>query len=308
MALQLQISAAFSVISCRRISGTRPDSCTCAKIVKEQEVFGCRIMGDRNRIWLTYSWHDNQDRDVDFIVQELDDAGLEVHLDRRDIAAGKRLWQQIAGKISDPKICDAWVFLISHNSLASEPCREELAYALDRALESRGESFPLIGLVYGPFTPDMQIPKALKVRLYVQLTDENWKQRVVEGVAGRGIGKQQTERVQPYELRIHPPTETQKIFIIEVRPRVGVWSPFVAAVPCEEREIFLSMATSARGIIPMAAITFGELSGVSSDSQHFFRQANNEATPTQSYFLDFTRLPSYLIFGASHGPQFKVSF
>lgn len=265
-------------------------------------------MSDPNKIWLTYSWHDNEDKDVDFIVQELEDTGLEVHLDRRDIAAGKRLWDQIADKISNPKVCDAWVVLISHNSLTSEPCREELAYALDRSLESRGENFPLIGLVYGPYTPDTQIPKALKVRLYVQLTDENWKQRVAEGVAGKAIGKQQVERIQPYELRIYPPTKTQKIYIIEVRPRVGVWAPFVAAVPSEEQENFLSMATSARGVIPMASITFCESSGLSDDNQYFFRRANNEATPTQSYFLDFTRLPSLLIFGALRGPQFKVSF
>lgn len=265
-------------------------------------------MDKANKVWLTYSWHDNKDKDVDFIVQELEDAGLEVHLDRRDIVAGIRLWDQIADKISDSKVCDAWVFLVSHNSLASEACREELAYALDRALDFRGENFPLIGLVYGPYTPDMQIPKALKVRLYVQMTDEQWKQRVVDGVAGKGIGKPQVERIEPYELRIYPPGEKSKIFIIEVRPRVGVWAPFVAAVPTSEQEIFLSMATSARGVIPMASITFGESSGISDDKQYFFRSANNEATPTQSYFLDFARLPSILIFGSRSGPQFKVSF
>ncbi len=265
-------------------------------------------MDNPHKVWLTYSWHDNEDKDVDFIVQELEDVGLEMHLDRRDIPAGKRLWNQIADKISAPKVCDAWVFLVSHNSLASEPCQEELAYALDRSLESRGESFPLIGLVYGPYTPDMQIPKALKVRLYVQMTDENWKQRVVDGVAGRGIGKQQAERIEPYELRIYPPGETNKIFIIEIRPRVGVWAPFIAAVPVDEQESFKSMGTSARGVIPMACITFGECSGISDDKHYFFRSANNEATPTQSYFLDFTRLPSVLIFGALRGPKFKVSF
>ena len=31
---------------------------------------------------------------------------------------------------------------------------------------------------------DMQIPKALKVRLFVQMSDEQWKQQVVDGVAG----------------------------------------------------------------------------------------------------------------------------
>lgn len=121
-----------------------------------------------------------------------------MHLDRRDIAAGKRLWDQIADKITDPEVCDAWVFLVSHNSLTSQPCREELAYALDRALESRG------------------------------------------------------------------------------------------------------------GVIPDVCVLFGAASGISDDQKYFFHKANNEATPTQSYFLEFTSLPSELVFGPSEGPQFKV--
>jgi len=145
---------------------------------------------------------------------------------------------------------------------------------------------------------DMQIPKALKVRLFVQMSDEQWKQQVVDGVAGKGVGKIQVERIEPYELRIYPPGETRRIFTVEVRPRVGVWAPFVVAIPTSEQEIFLSMATSAKGIIPIASVTFGESSRISDDKQYFVRRANNEATPTQSYFLDFTRLPSVLIFGS----------
>ena len=33
---------------------------------------------------------------------------------------------------------------VTRKSLNSEPCREEVAYALDRALQTRGDAFPLI--------------------------------------------------------------------------------------------------------------------------------------------------------------------
>jgi len=82
----------------------------------------------------------------------------------------------------------------------------------------------------------------------------------------------------------------------------------VAAVPSGEQECFKSITTGARGIIPITSITSDESSGIGNDKQYFFRSANNEATPIQSCFLDFTGLPSVLIFGALHGPQFKVSF
>src|SRR5258705_9124152 len=88
--------------------------------------------------WITYSWKDNQDGDVDFIAQELVRAGLAIKLDRWNIQAGKRLWEQIEKFITDADQCDGWIMYATQNSLASEPCREELAYALDRALSMRG--------------------------------------------------------------------------------------------------------------------------------------------------------------------------
>ena len=39
--------------------------------------------------------------------------------------------------------------IATNNSLASEPCKEEFAYALDRALNGRGQDFPVIVLFLG---------------------------------------------------------------------------------------------------------------------------------------------------------------
>lgn len=97
-------------------------------------------------LWLTYAWTDNKDHDVDFIAQELLRAGVSVKLDRWNITACQRLWDQIANFIIDPKESDAWAIYATQNSLASDPCREELAYALNRALTQRGDNFPIIAL------------------------------------------------------------------------------------------------------------------------------------------------------------------
>ena len=98
------------------------------------------------KIWITYSWKDNKDQDVDFIAQELNVAGLEVKIDKWKIQAGKRLWEQIENFIQNEDECNAWIFFATINSLGSEACKEEYAYALDRALKSRGNNFPIIGL------------------------------------------------------------------------------------------------------------------------------------------------------------------
>jgi hypothetical protein len=98
------------------------------------------------KVWLTYAWSDNKEQDVDFIAQEIQSYGLEVKLDRWQIQAGKRLWEQIDNFITNPNECDAWILYATENSLGSEPCKEEFAYALDRALGSRGNTFPVIAL------------------------------------------------------------------------------------------------------------------------------------------------------------------
>ena len=56
-----------------------------------------------------------------------------------------------------------WAYLLTPNSISSQACREELAYALDRALSTRGKDFPLIGLLHQ--VPISEISAPLRVRL-----------------------------------------------------------------------------------------------------------------------------------------------
>ena len=93
-------------------------------------------------IWITYAWKDNENEDVDFIAQELQLAGLTVQLDRWNIGAGKRLWEQIETFIVKPDQSDAWVLIATQNSLQSEPCKEEFSYALGRPSTLAAPSSP----------------------------------------------------------------------------------------------------------------------------------------------------------------------
>ena len=86
------------------------------------------------KVWLTYSWEDNKNKDVDYLAQEMQSSGLSVKLDRWNLSAGKRLWEQIEIFICDPNQSDAWVLYATQNSLGSQKCKEEYSYALDRSL------------------------------------------------------------------------------------------------------------------------------------------------------------------------------
>ena len=37
------------------------------------------------KLWITYAWIDNEDQDIDYIVQSLEEGGLDVRFDRRNI-------------------------------------------------------------------------------------------------------------------------------------------------------------------------------------------------------------------------------
>lgn len=257
-------------------------------------------------IWLTYAWVDNDDGDVDYVAQELETFGVAVHLDRWDLNAGQRLWDQIGSKISDSSVTQAWVFYATASSLQSEACREELAYALDRALSARGE-FPIIALFPGPIDSGL-IPPSIRVRLYISLTDDVWKERIKAAAEGRAADITRP-LLKPYSLTVHPPKTEGGMYQIEVRPRAGTWVPFVAAVPMDEKEVLEpSIHHGPKGGQLVASMMMVPVPGemASSDGKWWMMRANNQATPTESYYLQCRRIPSVILFGPFKAGQMQL--
>jgi len=97
-------------------------------------------------IWITYAWSDNASGDFDYLVSLLAQAGIKAKDYRIALAPGQRMWDRIASEIHAGDI-SGWAYLVTRESLASESCREELFYALDRVLSKGDWEFPVIGLV-----------------------------------------------------------------------------------------------------------------------------------------------------------------
>jgi hypothetical protein len=251
-------------------------------------------------IWITYAWADNKDGDVDFIAQELERAGLKVKLDRWNLTAGKRLWEQIETFIQSTDQSDAWLMVATHNSLSSEPCKEEFAYALNRALGARGHAFPVIGLFPGP-ADDSLIPAAIKTRLYVSITDPDWKERIVAAAEGRTHAATRVA-VDPFYLKVHAGLPGDRPFAIEVRPRAGVWAPFIAGILNGEKEAVDPFRIRGPRDHPTnTGMMTNAGEGTTPDGRHWLMVANDECTPTQSYYVWCRKLPSLLIFGQNGG-------
>jgi len=265
-------------------------------------------MSTQKSIWLTYAWDDNKEREVDFIAQELGATGIVVKLDRWNLSAGKRLWEQIESFIQDPTKSDGWILYATQNSLGNPKCKEEYYYALDRALKTRGGEFPIIAL-FPSAVDESLIPAGITTRLFVSTTDPDWKERIISSLEKRdpSITK---HLLDPYSLTIHEVNEEHRKYVIEVRPRAGTWSPFMAAIPLKEKEeVVPGISHGPAKHIPNLYALFGCGEGVSPDGNYWIMFANNEATPTQSYYISCKKIPSTLIFGVNVGsPQYIVKF
>lgn len=239
------------------------------------------------KIWLTYAWKDNEDADIDHVVSSLQATGLGVKYDRIHLLAGRKLWDQIDKAITTPSECDGWAIFVTRNSLASEACREEIAYALRRALDSRGE-FPLIGIFPEPIDPSL-VPSAIATRLYVTLQDPEWATRVADAVAGVPSVKSTAPPLN-FQIKWHTP------LMLEVRPRSGRWFPFAALVKTSERDRLASVIDGPYGTPPRTWMG-GEADITRNNGTLSGTKIEKAITNLNSAYIGFSKLPTSLWFG-----------
>lgn len=240
-------------------------------------------------LWLSYSWKDNVDEDVDFVAQQIANDDIAVHQDKFTIIAGQRLWPQIEKAISDPKLSDGWAIFLTLNSLNSEPVREEMAYALDRALKTRGGSYPLIGIGSGA-VPSEELPSMIGTRLYVDLKDRDWVERVRSGLLNQNPSIAR-RAVSPVQVTWHLYNDK---FVLEVRPRAGRWHPAYFSVNEDEKYKVTQFGPGPSG--GPSGFTSTTSSDYAANGQHIWRLSHN-ITPIDSMYVYFGEKPSIVYFG-----------
>ncbi len=249
------------------------------------------------KLWLTYAWKDNEDQNLDYIVQELDKLDLTVKYDRRNLIQGQRLWDQIGAQISDHNLCEAWGILLTGNSLKSGPCMEELAYALDRTIEAKGEHFPMFALMTNSIT-SKDLPPSLKVRLCIPLINNDWKKQVEAACHQRPTG------FTPQNLSDFVMTEhiTDNGFCLEIRPRFDRIAPVAIVVDIDEKlsgNVFDSSLGPA-GRVPTGCVAHSRIDSettLTDGNKAWVWGADNETNSTYSYFLFYKSRPKRIWFG-----------
>lgn len=255
-------------------------------------------------LWLSYAWKDNTGRDVDFVIQELQKAGLDVRYDRVEVVAGQRLWTQIDKAIREK--ADGWALYATLESLKSEPCQEEIAYALDRALREGPKGFPLFGIF--PRSLDRAlVPSGLATRLHVDLKDPQWAERIAEGLSGRALDAA-IEPVLPFVATKHIVLGKA---VVELRPRAGRWFPFFAAVGTDQssqiEDVWFAPSGHPHPFTGMLAS--GDVSYTNDQGRTFAgREIHHAIDPQTSAYVRLSAgEPDLLVFGPVEGERYFLA-
>lgn len=196
-----------------------------------------------------------------------------------------------------------WAYLLTQNSIASEACREELAYALYRALQ-RGNSFPMIGLVHR--VPIDTVPVALKVRLCVDLRSCNWVEQVKAGLENRSPASTAAP-TSPYVFRVHRNyMGVQGQTAVEIQPHLGEYPYWRIAYPSSSHPTVKGTGPSGgRGI---GGVAFNLIEGTVQINgvDHSFHGEGTPLSPAMSAYIAFIGdLPLLLYIGFA-GDAFGV--
>jgi hypothetical protein len=252
-------------------------------------------------VWITYAWTDDTEGDFSYLVQELATVNVRATFDRIALVPGRDLWAQIGDNITlGPS--DGWAYLLTPASLASEPCREELAYAVNRALGTKGRNFPLIGLLHGVRIQD--VPPALRVRLGVSLANPNWKQEVRAGLFNQAPAVPSVPQTK-FVWTVHEGYGGVSSHVaIEVRPRFGEVMYWRFAIPAGTKLVrFGHGPAGGAAISGMQTMTLeggtGQLEG---HAVQFFGAGDKLSPGTSAYAVLERPVPSFVYFGQATEP------
>ena len=260
-------------------------------------------MTERNmpRIWLTYAWVDDNEGDFAYLVQELRESGVDATYDKIALVPGRDPWEQIGNLLTAGDI-DGWGYLLTQASLSSEACREELSYALNRALNTRGRQFPLVGLLHGVRVAD--VPRALRVRLCVSLADPDWRERVKAGLEARPPNLS-PEPVTKYVWTTHKSYRSNpRLTAVEVRPRFGEVAYWRIIVPNLSVVTRWGYGPSGGGAISgiQHEVIEGGAGTLQGEDITWFGAGDRLTPGTSAYVVFEGQLPEFIGFGTARDP------
>jgi hypothetical protein len=134
---------------------------------------------ERPRLWISYPWVNNEERDFAYLIPQLREANIDATLDSIQLMPDTCLWQRIMQRLLSIGF-DGWLYILTHQCFTRKAFTDGLTVAIDQTLLHKGPDFPMVGLLYG--IANHHVPAVLRGLPCISLGDPDWKHKVFEAL------------------------------------------------------------------------------------------------------------------------------
>jgi len=257
------------------------------------------------RLWISYPWITNEERDFRYLILQLKDASIEAVYDSFQFMPNACFGQSILNKLESIGF-DGWLYLLTYQCLTHRRYTDELSAAIDQARGYvMGPDFPIAGLQYGIASQHM--PPALRTIPCVSLSDPNWKM-LLSGVLKSSLAQGRNKAAQietRFVWKVHPtydgnPLETAVEVKTKVDEGIQYWR---FALPKSYQAVQWGQGPSGGGEI--SSIRFAETRGSGRYEYNdviWFGAANSISATESAYAVFSGPLPEFICFGPARSP------
>ena len=256
----------------------------------------------RPRLWISYPWIRNEERDFTYLVPQLKAENIEAVYDSFQFMPDLRLGERIVQRLMSIGF-DGWLYILTHQCFTQRSYTDELTAAIDQTLLHMGPDYPMAGLMYG--IASQQVPPVLRTLPCISLGDPDWRRQLSSVLKTDSMHTRKSQAKAPrFVWKIHPHYEGDpSLTAVEVHTngdRIQYWR---FAIPKSAKVARWGQGRSGGGEI--SRIIFAEAKGTGRYDNRdvtWFGAANTVSETESAYAIFSGPLPDFICFGPSQNP------
>jgi hypothetical protein len=269
-----------------------------------------RLSAERTRLWISYPWITNEERDFTYLVSQLKESNIDATYDAFQLAPGSQLSQRVVQRLLSIGF-DGWMYILTHHCIARKVYTDELTTAIDQTLARMGSDFPMLGLMYG--IASNHVPPALRALPCISLGDQNWKGHV-SAILKPGVSRRQKEHGSGetrFIWKIHSCYEgNPELTAFEVFPKNDVIQYWRFATPKAVRPVKWGQGRAGNGQFSRSGLAEAEGFGRYGKNDIAWFGSADTVSGTESAYAVFSEpLPEFICFGpaqSAFGPPVQM--
>ncbi len=255
------------------------------------------------RLWISYPWIRNEERDFTYLLPQLKAANFEAVYDSFQLQPNSQLGERVVQRLRSIGF-DGWLYILTHQCFTRRNYTDELTGAIDQTLVQMGSDFPIAGLMYG--IASQQVPPVLRVLPCISLGDPDWKRQLsrVLGSDTMQAKKDHAKNEPRFVWKVHSCYDGDpSMTAIEVHTRGDRLQYWRFAAPKNAKIVRWGQGRSGGGEISRVVFAEAKGSGRYDNRDVLWFGAANTVSETESAYAVFSGpLPDFICFGPSQSP------